>query len=58
MVTVKQLIDRLRQFDEDSVVKIDAFNDDGSAEADVYVNDNLIASLVDYYISDELELVD
>ena len=58
MVTVKQLIDRLRQIDEDSVVKIDAFNDDGSAEADVYVNDILIASLADYYISDELELVD
>lgn len=56
MVTVKQLIDRLRQFDEDSVVKINAYNDDGSAEADVYVNDILIASLADYYISDELEL--
>ena len=56
MVTVKQLIDRLRQFDENSVVKINAYNDDGSAEAEVYVNNYMIADLVDYYNSDELEL--
>lgn len=56
MVTVKQLIDRLRQFDEDSVVRINAYNGDGSAEAEVYVNNYMIADLVDYYNSDELEL--
>ena len=56
MVTVKQLIDRLRRFDEDSVVRINAYNGDSSAEAEVYVNNYMIANLVDYYNSDELEL--
>lgn len=56
MVTVRQLIDRLSQFDEDSVVRINAYNGDGSAEAEVYVNNYMIADLVDYYNSDELEL--
>lgn len=57
MITVRQLIDRLSQFDENEIVTIDAYNDDGSAEADVYVGSDCIAGLVDYYNSTQIELV-
>lgn len=57
MVTVKQLIQKLKEYDEDAIVTIDAYNDDGAAEGNLKVNGNLIADLVDYYNSDELEII-
>ena len=57
MVTVKQLIQKLKEYDEDAIVTIDAYNGDGAAEGNLKVNGNLIADLVDYYNSDELEIV-
>lgn len=57
MVTVKQLIEKLRKYDDNAIVTIDAYNDDGSAEADVYVGSDCIAGLVDYYNSTQIELV-
>lgn len=57
MVTVKQLIQELKEYDEDAIVTIDAYNGDGSAEAYLKVNGSTIADLVDYYNSDEIEIV-
>jgi hypothetical protein len=57
MVTVKQLIQKLSEYDENDIVTIDAYNGDGSAESNLTVNGNIIADLVDYYNSNELEIV-
>ncbi len=57
MVTVKQLIQKLNEYDENSIVTIDAYNGDGSAESNLMVNGIVIADLVDYYNSNEIEIV-
>lgn len=57
MVTVKQLIEKLKEFDEDAIITIDARNDDGAAEADLRVDGCDVLDLVDYYNSDEVELI-
>ena len=57
MVTVKQLIQKLNEYDENAIVTIDAYNDDGSAEGNLMVNGNVIADLVDYYNSNEIEII-
>jgi hypothetical protein len=57
MVTVKQLIQKLNEYDENAIVTIDAYNGDGPAESNLMVNGNVIADLVDYYNSNEIEIV-
>ena len=57
MVTVKQLIQKLKKYDEDAIVTIYAYNGDGKAEGNLMVNGHLIADSVDYYNSDEIEIV-
>lgn len=57
MVTVKQLIQKLNEYDEDAIVTIDAYNGYGAAESYLLVNGSLIADLVDYHNSDEIEIV-
>lgn len=57
MVTVKQLIEKLKKYDGNAIVTIDASNYDGSADADLMVGGDTVASNVDYYNSDEIELV-
>ena len=41
MVTVKQLIQKLNEYDENAIVTIDAYNGDGSAESNLMVNGNV-----------------
>lgn len=57
MVTVKQLIEKLKEFDEDAVITIDARNYDGSADAILCVDGRYVLEHVDYYNSDEVEFI-
>lgn len=59
MVTVKQLMDRLSEFNPEDEVTIDASNHDGSAWASIRVGkyQTEITDMVDYYNSCEIQLI-
>lgn len=57
MVTVKQLIDKLKEYPDYAVVTISARNYDGPADACLVVGTDDVLRMVDYYNSDDVEIV-
>lgn len=57
MVTVKQLINKLKEYPDDYVVTMSASNYDGPADAYLVVGTDNVLGFVDYYNSDDVELI-
>lgn len=56
-VTVKRLIARLKEYDENAIITMPASNDDGAADAYLMVGNDTVLGLVDYYNSDSVEFL-
>ena len=56
-VTVKRLIARLKEYDENAIITMPASNDDGAANAYLMVGNDTVLGLVDYYNSDSVEFL-
>lgn len=56
-VTVKRLIARLKEYDENAIITMPARNDDGAADAYLMVGNDTVLGLVDYYNSDSVEFL-